>query len=311
MSSIQPKLSIVSTLYKSNQTIEKFISSISKHSSIITDKFEIILVDDGSPDNSVDLAKNSNAPVKIIQFTKNFGHHHAMMAAIEHSRGDYVFLIDSDLEEDPSLLLEFWDEFQKQKNADVIYGVQENRKGGLIERFFGSLFYSIFNLLSEVKIPANLLTVRMMSRRYVDTLNEYQENSIFIGGLWKLAGYTQLPLTVRKGASSMTTYTIRKKIELVLESLTSFSSKPLVLLFRLSLILNLITVVFVINTVYLWLSYEKTISGYSTIIISIWMFGGLVLSATTIVGLYLSKIFIEVKKRPRYSIKEMFDNSPP
>ena len=128
------KISIVSTLYESSGTVAEFIKSICHHASSITDNFEIVLVDDGSPDDSVEIARKAEAPTKIIQLAKNFGHHHAMMAAIENARGDYVFLIDSDLEEDPSLILDFWKKFEQNSDADVIYGIQENRKGSFVEK---------------------------------------------------------------------------------------------------------------------------------------------------------------------------------
>ena len=305
-----PKISVVSTLYHSALTIEEFLQSTCSIVPKITKNFEIVLIDDGSPDNSVELCRNFDAPIKLVSFNKNHGHHHAMMAAVEHAKGDFIFLIDSDLEESPSLLLEFWEKLKQNHDTDMIFGVQDSRKGKLTERIFGSLFYTIFNFLSDIKIPANLLTVRLMTRRYVDVLTQFKERALFIGGVWQMAGFKQIPLLVHKKSTHRTTYTLKDKLELVLNSITSFSSKPLVLLFKLSLFINIITLAYISRTIYYWFAYDENISGYSSLIISIWMFGGLLLSATSVVGLYLSKVFIEVKKRPRYSIKEIFDRSP-
>ena len=307
---MKPSISIVSTLFKSSQTIDSFVNQCAKSVSKLTNRYEIILIDDGSPDDSVEMALKHDLPLKVVRFTRNFGHHHAMMAATEQAKGDYVFLIDSDLEESPSLLLEFWEKLNECKEADLVYGVQDIRKGKFGERLLGNVFYRIFNLLSEVQIPPNLLTVRLMTRRYVDVLVQFRERTLFIGGVWQIAGFNQVPLVVQKKSTSQTTYTLRDKLELVLNSITSFSSKPLFLLFKLSLIINIVTLAYVGWTLYNWFAYDESISGYSSIIISIWMFGGLLLSATSIVGLYLSKIFTEVKNRPRYSIKEIIDRSP-
>ena len=148
-----------------------------------------------------------------------------------------------------------------------------------------------------------------MTRRYVDSLIEFKERELFIGGVWQITGFKQIPLRVHKLSTSKTTYTLKSKLDLVLNSITSFSSKPLVLLFKLSLFFNLLTFSYIANTVYFWLTEDEPILGYSSLIISIWMFGGLLLTATSVVGLYLSKVFIEVKKRPRYSIKEIYDNT--
>jgi len=304
------RISVVSTLFHSEDTIAEFVKLTCSNASKITDNFEIILIDDGSPDDSVKICRSLNAPIKIVSFNKNHGHHHAMMAAVEHAKGDFIFLIDSDLEESPSLLLEFWQKLKKNPDTDMVYGVQDRRKGRVTERIFGSLFYTTFNLLSDIKIPSNLLTVRLMTRRYVDVLTQFKERALFIGGVWQMAGFMQIPLLVDKKSTSRTTYTLKDKLELVLNSITSFSSKPLVLLFKLSLLINILTLAYIGRTLYYWLAFEESISGYSSLIISVWMFGGLLLSATSVVGLYLSKIFIEVKKRPRYSVKEIFDNSP-
>jgi len=305
-----PKLSIVSTLYRSSSTIIEFIRSISKVASQITNQFEIVLVDDGSPDNSAELCKNYDAPIKVISFSKNYGHHMAMMAGIEHAKGEYIFLIDSDLEESPSLLLEFWEKLKKNPDTDMIYGVQITRKGSFFERTSGGLFYRIFNFLSDVEIPNNLLTVRLMTRRYVDILVQFRERALFIGGVWQIIGFKQLPILVHKRSTSKTTYSLKDKMEMVLNSITSFSSKPLVLLFKISMLINLITLAIIGRSLFYWVFNDYNISGYTSLIISIWIFGGLLLTAISIVGIYLSKVFMEVKKRPRYSVKDISDQSP-
>lgn len=307
---MNPSISVVSTLFHSSQTIDAFIRQCEESLSKITSYYEIVLIDDGSPDDSVNKALKHSGPIKIVSFTQNYGHHHAMMAAVEHAKGDFIFLIDSDLEESPSLLLEFWEELKRNSDADMIYGVQDTRKGKVTERVWGSLFYTIFNFLSDTKIPPNLLTVRLMTRRYVDVLTQFKERTLFIGGVWQMAGFKHVSLPVHKKSTSKTTYSLKGKLELVLNSITSFSSKPLLLLFKLSLLINILTLAYIGRTLYFWFAYDENISGYSSLIISIWIFGGLLLSAISVVGLYLSNIFIEVKKRPRYSIKEIFDNSP-
>ena len=306
---MNPSISLVSTIFHSSETIDNFLKQCNQSLTKITNRYEIILIDDGSPDDSVAKALKHDLPVKIIQFSKNQGHHIAMMAGLEHASGDFIFLIDSDLEESPSLLLEFWEKLQKNLDTDMIFGVQDKRKGKITERILGSLFYKTFNFLSDVKIPSNLLTVRLMTKRYVDSLIEFKERELFIGGVWQITGYKQIPLRVHKLSTSKTTYTLKNKLDLVLNSITSFSSKPLILLFKLSLFFNLLTFSYIGKTLYFWLTEDEPILGYSSLIISIWMFGGLLLTATSVVGLYLSKIFTEVKKRPRYSIKEIYDNT--
>ena len=142
----------------------------------------------------------------------------------------------------------------------MVYGIQAKRKGKIAERMFGQLFYILFNFLSDIKIPPNLLTVRLMTRKYVDVLNQFEERALFIGGIWQIAGFRQIPLIVNKKSCSKTTYRFKDKLELVLNSITSFSSKPLVLLFKISLLVNLITFAYILRTLYYWHNYDESIS---------------------------------------------------
>ena len=176
------KLSIVTTIYKSSDCIEEFYSKITKEANKISKNYEIIFVDDGSPDESLNKIVRlgeKDYHVKIIELSRNFGHHKAMITGLNHANGDYVFLIDSDLEEDPELLCKFWEELgASEQNYDMVYGVQKNRKGDLFERASGWLFYKIFNFLSEIKIPKNFLTVRLMKQNYVKNLINFKEKPI-------------------------------------------------------------------------------------------------------------------------------------
>lgn len=141
------KLSIVSTLYQSSPYIDEFIRRVSVCAQQITEAYEIILVNDGSPDDSLHkalIAQRQDTHLKIVDLSRNFGHHEAGMAGLEQAQGEFVFLIDSDLEENPELLLQFWSELTRRPDVDVIYGIQEQRKGGWFEQFSGYLFYIIF-----------------------------------------------------------------------------------------------------------------------------------------------------------------------
>ena len=157
------KLSVVTTLYYSSKYIEEFYSRISIEAQKITNNYEIIFVDDGSPDDSLSKSIKlceKNSHVKVIELSKNFGHHKAIMTGLNHARGDFVFLIDIDLEEEPELLGKFWEELKKNNGIDAVYGTQQIRKGYLFERVSGWFFYKIFNYFSEIKIPKNFLTDR-------------------------------------------------------------------------------------------------------------------------------------------------------
>lgn len=196
------KLSIVTTLYNSCAYIREFHQRVSIEAQKITEQYEVIFVDDGSPDDSLDVAiqlSNEDERVKVIELSRNFGHHKAMMTGLSHAKGELVFLIDSDLEEEPELLGCFYSEMNRDKNdLDVLYGVQYKRKGGLFEKISGQLFYSTLNYLTDLNMSENIVTARLMKKDYVNALVSHDEREIFIAGLWQITGFNQKAITIKK-----------------------------------------------------------------------------------------------------------------
>ena len=303
------KLSIVSTLYNSEKYISQFLEQVNEAAKKFFDEFEIILVNDGSPDESLkvsldflDVYKN----IRVIDLSRNFGHHKAMMTGLMQCQGDFVFLIDSDLEEDPCWLGSFYEVLESTR-CDVVYGVQEKRKGGFLERHTGNLFYFILNLLTSIKIPQNLVTARLMTRRYVNALIKHTEREVFIAGLWEITGFVQLPKIVKKKSGSETTYTIKRKFSLLVNSVTSFSNIPLVTIFYSGISILVFSVLYITYLSINWMFFSNPMSGWTSLIASVWLLGGLIISFIGITGIYISKIFSEVKQRPYTIIKEIYE----
>ncbi|WP_397451933.1 glycosyltransferase family 2 protein [Pseudomonas sp. NA-150] len=302
------KLSIVTTLYQSAQYVPEFLerAKATAEEYAGTD-YEIIFVNDGSPDDSLDVVlklAQSKANVVVLDLSRNFGHHKAMMTGLSYSTGDHVLLIDSDLEEEPEWLIKF-DAAAKESNSDVVYGVQSKRKGGVIEQFTGSIFYKLFRTITGINQPDNIVTARLMSRRYVNALIMHKERELNIGGLWVITGFKQTAIDITKHDSSPTTYSLRKKISHLVNAVTSFSSFPLVFTFYSGLIISLTAMAFIIILGIKYALISTIPSGYTSIIASIWLFSGLIISFLGIQGIYISKIFIEIKQRPYTIIKEI------
>jgi len=303
-------LSVVATMYKSEAYVEDFYSRIIAEAEKITDDFEIILVNDGCPRNSLDAAINihkRDSRVKVINLSRNFGHHKAMMAGLRYSSGDYVFLIDIDLEEEPELLGLFYGEITNNADIDVAFGVQDSRKGGYFEKISGTLFYKVINLFSGINIPENLTTARLMKRKYVDALLLFKEKEFVIAGLWALAGFNQRSVKVTKTSTSKTTYSIFKKIDIATRFITSLSSKPMTGIFYLGLSVTVLSFLFVLKIIIGKLLNNHVVSGYSSTIASIWLLGGLIIFCIGIIGVYVATIFNEVKQRPVYIVKEVYE----
>ena len=302
------KLSVVATLYQSAQYIGEFYQRASAAArQLVGEDFELVLVNDGSPDNSLDLAialTETDTHVVIVDLSRNFGHHKAMMTGLAHTQGQRVFLIDSDLEEDPEWLLSFTAQME-QEACDVVYGVQGQRKGGSFERWSGQCFYRFFKAFTGLALPENAVTARLMTRRYVDALLQHQEREVFMAGLWHITGFTQSPHTVMKHCTSETTYTLRRKIALLVNSITSFSNAPLVSIFYIGIFICLFASTYIIYLFIQWLFLAKPLSGWTSVMASIWLLGGMVISFIGVVGIYLSKIFSETKQRPYTIVRQI------
>lgn len=305
------KLSIVATLYQSAQHIGEFhMRASAAAQKLAGDDYEIVLVNDGSPDNSLDLAvhiANGDEHVKVVDLSRNFGHHKAMMTGLSYACGEKIFLIDSDLEEEPEYLLSFAEQME-QCLCDVVYGVQEQRKGKWFERWSGNLFWRTIVYLSGLPLPANVVTARLMTRRYVDALLRHQEREVFMAGLWFITGFSQQPHIVRKHCMSATTYTFRRKLSLFVNSVTSFSNLPLVGIFYVGLLIFAFASLYTGYLVISWLFFSYPLAGWTSVMASIWLLGGLVISFMGIIGIYLSKIFLETKNRPYTIVREIYGN---
>ena len=303
------KLSIVATLYRSASYIEEFLTrSTTVARQLVGDSFEIVLVNDGSPDNSLEIAVAQIAQfprLKVVDLSRNFGHHKAMMTGLAHATGEHVYLLDSDLEEEPEWLYEFWRTMQDE-HADMVYGVQRARKGSLYERITGPLFYRLFRALTGIVQPDNIVTARVMSRRFVDALLLHQEREINIGGLWIITGFRQVKAVVKKHASSPTTYTLGRKLDHLINAVTSFSSLPLIFTFYAGLLISFSAVLYITYSVLLRLLQPTVPVGFTALIASIWFFSGLIVFFLGVQGIYLAKIFTEVKQRPYTIIREVY-----
>jgi len=303
------KLSIVATLYQSAPYITEFYKrSSAAAKQLVGDDYEIIFVNDGSPDNSLDIAvklTEQYSHIVVVDLSRNFGHHKAMMTGLAHAKGEEVFLIDSDLEEDPELLIKFSQQLESD-GCDVVYGVQERRKGKLFERCSGHLFYSLFRVITGLALPQNLITARLMTQRYVAALLRHKEREVFMAGLWYITGFEQASQIVKKHSSGKTTYTFRRKISILVNSITSFSNAPLIIIFHVGVVISLLAVCYITYLLINWVVLTTPLIGWTSVMASIWLLGGMIISFIGVIGIYLSKIFSETKQRPYTIVRQIY-----
>jgi len=302
-----PEISVVTTLYYSERYIRKFYDRIRVALEQITKNYEIIFVDDGSPDSGTDEVIKiigEDSKVRLIELSRNFGHHSAIMVGLEHTQGELVFLIDVDLEEEPELLLTFSEKMNDNPKLDVVYAFVKHRKGNIFKRVLGWCFYKIINILSEVKIPHNTLVARLMKRNYVNNVVRFSEKHLFLGGIFQLTGFQQEAVETTKHSKGFTTYSLFRRFQQALNAILSFSDRPLIFTSILGILISITSSILILYLLISFVFFNRFLPGWVSTIASIWFVGGIILSAIGLVGLYISKIFIEVKGRPRTIIKK-------
>jgi len=309
---MNPVISIVSTMYYSEAYVEEFYVRCKEVlKKLEVDNYEFVFVDDGSPDNShekaIEIAKKDQN-VTVLGLSKNYGHNKAIATGLKYTRGEYVFLIDMDLEEPPELLECFWDRMCKcGESVDVIYGVQEQRKGKSSEKITGGVYYKVFNWLSdELKIEPNISTVKLMQRGFVDHLRRFESEEFYFGAVCIIAGFKQVPLYFKKESHSETTYNFIKKYKLFFESVFGFSKKPLYLIFYLGLFVTLMSFLFGAVLIVKKIAFGAVLGGWTSIMVSIWFLGGLIILFLGVMSIYLAKIFSQTKGYPFTIVKSVY-----
>jgi putative glycosyltransferase len=296
------ELSIVTTTYNSAETIEQFLkNSYDLMRKLGIKDFEIVVIDDGSDAEHVKetvKACRIFAEVKLELLTRNFGHHVALLRGLKLSKGNLVFLIDSDLEEEVHWFENFFNAL-KNSEIDVAYGVQESRRGNLYERVTGAIFYWTMSKFMGVKIPKNFMTARLMRRTYVDNLLKFNEFNVNLSGLMTITGHSQQAVQFNKNRLRKGDYTLKRKMNVFVDAVTSFSDVPLRFIFKIGLMVIALTIFESLVLVLLWVWKTKTPDGWLSLFLIVQLFGGLILASIGIVGIYLAKIFLEVKNRPR------------
>lgn len=303
------KLSIVSTLYQSALHLEEFhLRAGNAAQALVGNDYEIVLVNDGSPDDSLSIAvgmTKTDPHVTVVDLSRNFGHHKAMMTGLDHARGELIFLIDCDLEEEPEWLVEF-SKVLHSGDHDVVYGVQKERKGNWFERVTGRFFYQVFDALSGIELPKNLITVRLMRKSYVCALLLHRERETMIAGLWQITGFDQIALPSKKLSGSSTTYSLRRKMSLMINAITSFSNAPLVMIFNIGVVISSFAAAYIAYLIFNWAFLARPLSGWTSLMGSIWLLGGMIISFIGVIGLYLARIFTETKQRPYTIVREIY-----
>jgi glycosyltransferase involved in cell wall biosynthesis len=298
-------ISIVIPAYNEQDNLVVIIERIEKVFSVLKYDFEIVLVDDGSTDHTISIIK-AMAAIKsnifYLEFSKNFGHQHALKAGLDSAKGDCVISLDADLQHPPELLLEMirkWEE-----GFEVVYTRRiEDKNLSFKKRISSRYFYKLLNILSDIEIEPGTADFRLLDRKVVDVFKQFHENEPFIRGLIKWLGFKQFALDYipNKRFSGSSKYNLKKMKELAIHGVTSFSIKPLNFAVYLGFCFSLLSVLYIPYVIHAFFVGDQ-VSGWASTIMTIVFFGGLQLIILGIIGVYIGKMFIQSKNRPNYII---------
>ena len=295
------RLSIASSLYRSAGTVDDFVHRSVAAARLVTDDIEVVLVDDGSPDDSLARARALSIPgvtIRTVGLSRNFGHLRALMTALRFTTGDLIFLLDSDLEEPPECLPDLLAAMRAGDNVDLVYGMRDD-VASTPARATSGWFFSLFNRIADVKVPEHQTQAKLMTRRFVDALVEHDEVEPYLAGLVASTGFTSAQVPIAKQYKGTTTYSRRRRARLGLEAVVGFSDKPLTLLLGVGMGLAALAVITVlalaIAVLFGGASYAP---GWASIIAALTFFSGLIIAALGVIGFYVGRIFVQVKGRP-------------
>lgn len=301
------KISIVIPVYNEEAVIHETYRRVDRVLGIIAHEF--IFVDDGSSDQTVEILhrlSSQDPAVKLVLFSRNFGHQMAVTAGVQYASGDAVVIMDADLQDPPEMILEFiraW-----QDGYDVVYGVRRSRAGdGWFKKASAYLFYRILGMVSEVEIPKDTGDFRLMSRKVVDVINGMPEAHRFLRGMTSWVGFSQLGVEYDRAprGAGATKYPLRKMIRLAVDAVTGFSLTPLKMGIRLA---GLVGVVALMGSI--WLIYQKLTNpqglllGWTSLMVTIIWLGAMQLFVIGIVAEYVGRVLVQVRNRPLYVIKK-------
>lgn len=298
-------LSCVIPAFNEQDCIERAIREVARVLSPLTRRYEIIVVDDGSRDSTVMIAEKliTEFPLRILCLSRNFGKENALRAGIEAARGDAVIVIDADLQEPADnikTLVAKW-----QEGYDMVYGFRANRDDeGLRKRLGTWIFYKLMRNAHEVTVPADARDFRLMDRKVVDAICSLPERNLFMKGMYSWVGFksTSVPIFMEERRGGVTKYGFRRLFDLAVTGLTAFTVWPLRIWVGLGTIISILSITYAGYVALRTLIYGTDVPGWATLTVAMFFFGGVQLLSIGILGEYLSRVYTEVKGRPRHII---------
>lgn len=304
------KYSIIIPVYNEEEVIETTYKRLSNVMHSTKEKYELLFVNDGSQDKTVEILKEislRDSSVKLIDFSRNFGHQIAITAGMDYAKGEAVVVIDADLQDPPELILDMIDKWKQ--GYEVVYAKRTKRKG---ETFFkkqtAAMFYRTLRSMTDIDIPIDTGDFRLIDRKVCEQMKGLQEKNRFVRGLVSWVGFHQTAVEYERDerAAGETKYPLKKMLKLSLDGITSFSYKPLKLATYAGSLFSGAGFVYMLYVLYLKFFTESTVTGWASLVIIQLFFSGVVLILLGVIGEYIGRIYDESKGRPLYIVRDIY-----
>ncbi len=301
-------ISIVSPVYRAEKIISQLVDEIRLSMNLLDCTYEIILVDDRSPDNSWEVMQQLSLKfdeVKSIRLSRNFGQHPAIMAGLSQANGDWVVVMDCDLQDQPKEIIKLYE--KTKEGFEIVLARRENRKDGFFKKLSSSIFSKIYGFFTDTKYDNEVANFGIYHKKAIKSILSINDNIKFFPLFVNFVGYNSTSIKVEHAErdSGSTSYSFSKLVSLAFNSIISFSNKPLKLFVKFGMIISILS--FLIGIYYIFESFNNKIevSGFTSLIVSIWLLSGIIITTIGVTGIYVGKIFDQTKNRPIYIIDEI------
>ncbi len=300
-------LSVVIPVLNEETLIQELITRVTLNCKMITDDYEIIIVDDGSQDNTwlkISEASNLNKKIKGLKFSRNFGHHYALTAGLHETIGEWVVVMDGDLQDRPEVIPDLYK--KSQEGYDVVFVSRKNRPERIYYQALQKIFYWFLKSLSGLNFDSSQANFSIINRKVVDAFKSFPENARFYGSTIMWLGFKRSKIFADHGKrlSGKPSYTLKKRLRLASDIILSFSERPLKFAIGVGIILSTISIFVAAWIIYAAISWGYSVTGWTSLIFSIFFFSGIILVFLGIIGIYLGRVFQEVKRRPLFVVSE-------
>lgn len=311
MEKIDKKISVIAPAYNESENVERFYGAITEVLDTLTDTWEVICVNDGSEDDTLEKLiglHDRDKRIKVINLSRNFGKEVALTAGLDHADGDAIIPIDFDLQDPPELIpkmVELW-----QEGNDVVYATRMEREGeSVIKKATATAFYRTIAKIAHIEIPKDTGDFRLIDRRVLEALKTMRETHRFMKGLFSWVGYQQvsLPYERKPRHAGTSAFNYWKLWNFAIEGITSFSIAPLQVAMYSGIVVSLFAFIYAIVIVAKTLIFGEDVQGYPSMMVTILFLGGVQLITVGIIGEYIGRIYNEVKQRPLYFVQDYYD----